>query len=234
MPIGTGTTAIWAIPMIMVEWLSLARFNMRTHNTLFNRIISFENLIFAWKKARKGKTGKKYVIEFENDLFCNLMALHYELKYGTYRPKPLVTFVLRDPKTRVISKSDFRDRIVHHAIINILDPIFDKGFIYDSCANRIGKGNLFALERFYKFLKKVTKNGLIAKNKFQDNNYVAGYCLKADIRHYFQEVNINILIHIIERKIYDKKVIWLIKQVLNNSAVTLGGANDFEECLWEI
>jgi len=185
MPIGMTT---WTTSTRTVEWLSQLGFIMKTYIKLYKQIISFENLILAWQKARKGKTGKGYVIEFEQNLFYNLIALHYELKYGTYKPKPLVTFVLRDPKTRVISKSDFRDRIVHHAIVNILEPIFDRGFIYDSCANRIGKGNLFALKRFDYFKRKVSKNGLIAKNPFQDNNYVVGYCLKADIKHYFYEV----------------------------------------------
>jgi len=203
---------------------------MRSYNEIYKKIISFENLILAWRKARKGKTKKKYVIEFEQELFCNLMALHYELKYKTYKPRELVTFVLRDPKTRVISKSDFRDRIIHHAICNIIEPIFDGTFIYDSCANRKGKGNLFALERFYRFLRKVTKNGLIAKNKFQDNNYVVGYCLKADIKHYFQEVNHKVLMNIISRKIKDKDVLWLIDLVLKNGSVELrGGERNFTE-----
>ena len=193
-----------------------ARPFMKTCNNLYEKIISFENLILAWKKARKGKTKKVYVIKFEEELFCNLMALHYELKYKTYKPRELETFILRDPKTRVISKSDFRDRIIHHAIINIIEPLFDKTFIYDSCANRKGKGNLFGLKRFEKFMRKVSKNGLRAKNKFQDNNYIVGYCLKADIRHYFKEVNHEILIEIIRRKITDEKVIWLIRQILAN------------------
>mgnify|MGYP001573311466 FL=1 len=134
---------------------------MKTYNNLYKEIISFENLILAWHKARKGKTGKKYVLEFEQEIFCNLMALHYELKYQTYTPRPLKTFILRDPKTRKINKSDFRDRIVHHAIVSILEPIFDKTFIYDSCANRVGKGNLFALKRFKQFVRKVSRNGKI-------------------------------------------------------------------------
>lgn len=191
---------------------------MKTCKKLYNRMISFENLILAWQKARKGKTKKNYVIKFERDLFYNLIALHYELKYKTYNPKELVTFVLRDPKTRVISKSDFRDRIVHHAVCNIIEPIFDKTFIYDSCANRIGKGNLFALKRFYKFIRRISKNGLVARNKFRDNNYTAGYCLKADIKHYFQEVNHGVLISVIQRKIKDEKVISLIKKILGNNA----------------
>ena len=130
----------------------------------------------------------------------------------TYGPKPLKNFILRDPKTRKISKSDFRDRIVHHAICNIIEPIFDKSFIYDSCANRIGKGNLFALRRFDKFKRKVSKNN--TKNC---------YVLKADIKHYFEEVNHQVLLTIIERRIKDKKVIWLIEQILYNSAFNSGG-----------
>ena len=146
----------------------------------------------------------------------NLIDLHNELKNQAYKPKPLETFVLRDPKTRTISKSDFRDRIVHHAIVNILNPIFEKIFIYDSCANRIGKGNLFALKRFDVFKRKVSRNGKIISNKFNDENYVSGYCLKCDIKHYFQEVNHEVLVNIISRKIKDEKFIWLIKQILNN------------------
>src|SRR3989344_5163276 len=87
----------------------------------YEYLYSMGNLILAWRKARKGKTKKAYVIKFEKNLFCNLMALHYELKYKSYKPRELVTFILRDPKTRKISKSNFRDRIVHHAIINIIE-----------------------------------------------------------------------------------------------------------------
>ena len=201
---------------------------MKSYNNLYSQIISFENIIIAWKKARKGKTKKDYVIKFEEDLFCNLMALHYELKYKTYKPKELITFILRDPKTRVISKSNFRDRIIHHAIVNILEPIFDKTFIYDSCANRIGKGNLFGLRRFEKFIRKVSRNGLVAKNKFRDNNYVVGYCLKADIKHYFEEVDHEILIKVIKRKIADENVLWLIRKVLDNGAFQSGGGRTQE------
>ncbi|MBU0894253.1 MAG: hypothetical protein KKF48_02250 [Nanoarchaeota archaeon] len=102
---------------------------MKTYKNLYQKIISFGNLFLAYKKARKGKTKKDYVIEFEKNLIKNLLQLHEELKNQTYIPKPLQTFILRDPKTRKISKSDFRDRIVHHALVRIIEPIFDKGFI---------------------------------------------------------------------------------------------------------
>jgi len=114
------------------------------------------------------------------------------------------SFILRDPKTRKISKSAFRDRVVHHALYLIIVHIFEKGFIYDSHANQIGKGTLKALERFDKFKRKVTKN-----------NTKEGYILKADIKHYFEEINHNILIDIIKRKIKDEKVIELIRKILS-------------------
>src|SRR3989338_8459155 len=103
------------------------------------KISNMSNLILAWRKARKGKTKKVYVKEFEKDVLGNLLQLHEELKNKTYNPKPLKTFILRDPKTRKISKADFRDRIVHHALIRIIEPIFDKTFIYDNCASRKSK-----------------------------------------------------------------------------------------------
>ncbi|MEK6885334.1 MAG: reverse transcriptase/maturase family protein [Nanoarchaeota archaeon] len=174
-------------------------------NELYSQIISVRNLILAWKKARKHKTKKDYVKEFEKDTLGNLLKLQRELIEQTYFPKSLVTFILRDPKTRKISKSAFRDRIVHHAIVNIIEPLFDKGFIYDSCANRIEKGNLFALNRFDEFKRKVSKN-----------NIHKCFVLKADIKHYFQEVNHEVLINILKRKIKDENVLDLINKILIN------------------
>src|SRR3989344_8415249 len=151
---------------------------MKTYKLLYDKICSFNNLILAYKKARKGKTKKNYVLAFEDNLYLNLMQLQEELINQTYKPRELETFILRDPKIRKISKSDFRDRIVHHAIVNILEPIFQKRFIYDSCANQKNKGTIFAIKRFESFQRKVT-----------NNLTSSGYCLKADIKHYFQEVD---------------------------------------------
>ncbi len=211
----------------------------KTYKNLYAKIYSFDNLVLAWRKARKGKTKKKYVMEFETNLKENLLKLNNELKQKTYKPIQLKTFILRDPKTRKISKSAFKDRIVHHAIIQVIEPIFDKTFIYDSCANRKEKGNLFALKRFEMFVRKVSENG--KRKGIFNTNQIKGYCFKADIKHYFEEVNHNILICIIENKISDKKVIWLVKEVLKNG----GGAKRvwnaprqfnlsiFRKCLFE-
>ncbi len=172
---------------------------------LFSEIYSYKNLENAFRKARKSKTKKPYVIEFEKDLKNNLLRLRDELIFHYYQPKLLETFIIRDPKTRKISKSDFRDRIVHHALVNILEPIFDKTFIYDNFANRINKGAFNAIARFDVFKRKASKN-----------NSRRCFALKADIKHYFQTVDHEILLKIIRRKIKDSKVIWLIKKILGN------------------
>jgi len=178
---------------------------MKSYNSLYEKLSSMGNLILAWRKARKGKTRSYDVIRFEENIEKNLLQLHYELKNKTYIPREMKTFVLRDPKTRVISKSDFRDRIVHHALVNVIGHVFECRFIYDSCANQKGKGTLFALKRFDIFKRKVTNNFSLC-----------GFCLKADIRHYFQEVNHEILLKIIARKICDPDAIWLIKSILEH------------------
>ena len=125
---------------------------MKNYSNLYEIIYHPENLFLAYLKARKRKTRKYYVKKFEENFAYNIKSLHYELKSQTYSPKPLKTFILRDPKTRKISKSEFRDRIVHHALILVIGPIFEPTFIYDSCANRKNKGNLFAIKRFDKFI----------------------------------------------------------------------------------
>jgi len=188
------------------------KINMQTHHNLYERVYDWKNLVLAFRQARKGKTKKDYVIEFESNLRENLLQLQKELTEQTYYPKPLITFILRDPKTRRISKSAFRDRIVHHALVRVIEPIFDKSFIYDSCANRIGKGNLFALKRFDEF-----------KRKASQNNTRACFVLKADIKHYFHEVNHDVLLRVITSRIKDEKVILLIEKILLNSANKLGG-----------
>ncbi|MDI6737195.1 MAG: reverse transcriptase/maturase family protein [Nanoarchaeota archaeon] len=134
----------------------------------------------------------------------------------------MTEFILRDPKTRKISVSNFRDRVVHHAICNILEPIFENHFIYDSYANRKGKGNLKAIERFDYFKRKVSCNGRKLRG-VQDDNYVSGHALKADIKHYFDTVSHETLMKIINRKIADKNVLELIWKILRNHSTKSKG-----------
>ncbi len=172
---------------------------------LYEQLCSYSNLELAFVKARKRKTKKKEVIAFESHLKENLVQLQADLSFLVYSPKPLKTFIIHDPKTRKISKSDFCDRIVHHALCNIIEPIFEKSFIYDSYANRIGKGAFKAIERFEEFSRK------------ESHNYrKATYVLKADIKHYFENVNHLTLLKILQKHIQDQKVMSLIKIILSN------------------
>ncbi len=171
----------------------------------YDILCSYENLELAFTKARKGKTLKQYVIEFEHNLKINLLELRNELLLHTYKPQPLETFIIRDPKTRKISKSDFRDRVVHHALCNVIEPLFDRKFIFDNYANRLGKGAFKAIERFDYFKRKVSMN----------NKRVA-YVLKADIKHYFDTVDHTILLSIVKRTITDQSILRLIEIILSN------------------
>lgn len=194
---------------------------MKTYKNLYSRLYSYENLFLAYQKAKKGKTKKLYVVEFEKNLQENLLQLQKELREKTYQPKPIKTMIIRDPKTRKIGKAHFRDRIVHHALVNILQPIFEPTFICDSFASIKKRGHHKALQRFDYFLRKVTRNGNKLKG-IRDNNYVSGYALKADIAKYFESVDHHILLKIIEEKIKDVHVLWLIHQILDynsNSSV---------------
>ncbi len=134
---------------------------MKTYRRLFDKLTDYDNLLLAFQKAKKRKSKKQYVIDFEKELPNELFKLQWELLTGTYKPRPLTTFTVRDPKTRRISSSHFRDRVIHHAICNVIEPIFEKRFIYDTYANRKGKGTLAALNRFDFFIHKATRNGMM-------------------------------------------------------------------------
>ncbi len=174
---------------------------------LYTKLCFYSNLYLAYKKARKRKTLRSYIIDFEKNLKENLLQLRSELIFHIYLPRHLEAFVISDPKTRKICKSDFRDRVVHHALCNILEPIYEKVFIYDSYASRKGKCTLKALKRFDYFKRKVAS---------PPQNRASGYCLKADIKKYFENVDHAILLSIIKRRIKDNRVLWLIQRILAN------------------
>ncbi len=119
---------------------------MKTYKNLYPDLASFGNLYVAFMGAARGKRGNPEVAAFEFDLEANLFQLESELCDRTYRPKPYYSFRIRDPKSRLISAARFRDRVVHHALVQFIEPIFERGFIHDSYANRRGKGTHRALE----------------------------------------------------------------------------------------
>lgn len=120
---------------------------------MFNQISSLENLTLAFAKARKSKGLDPEVLSFEFDLEKNLCELHDQLRSGSYEHGGYRKFVVHDSKTREIKAAPFRDRVVHHAVCNLIEPIFDKSFIFDSWACRKGKGMHAAARRLRKFVQ---------------------------------------------------------------------------------
>ena len=203
-------------PALGIGLLYSGTLYMKTYNQLFQRLISPENLEIAYWNARKNKTANPVVMEFEKHWRLHLAVLHKELRNRTYAPFALKKFILRDPKTRTICVSNFRDRVVHHALINIIQPIFEPRFIHDSYASRKGRGTLSALKRFDLFLRKASGNGKLVLGA-QNANVVRCFALKADIKHYFQTVDHDILLSIIKKYVKDEGIIWLVRTILSNN-----------------
>ena len=120
---------------------------MKSYRQLYPQVITWYNLYAAWRKARKGKRGRVPAATFEYYLEDNLLGLQAELTNMTYQPGAYHSFYIHEPKRRLISAAPFHDRVVHHALCNIIEPIFERSFIHDSYANRVGKGSHRALER---------------------------------------------------------------------------------------
>ena len=127
----------------------------KTHENLFNKICSFENLHLAYLKARRCKRYKSEILEFGYNTEGNLLKLKEELLSQTYQHGGYREFIICDSKKREIKAAPFRDRVVHHALCNIIEPIFDKGFIYDSYACRKKKGTHKAIKRLERILKRL-------------------------------------------------------------------------------
>lgn len=170
---------------------------------MFTTIISFENLCAAWKEFIIGKKRKKDVAEFSLNLSGNLYMLHEELKSKTYRHGPYQAFGISDPKPRNIHKATVRDRVLHHAMYRILYPYFDPEFISDVYSCRNGKGTHRAINRFYYFARKVSKN-----------NTRTCWALKCDIQKFFASIDHAILMDILRRHFFDEDTLQLVKEVV--------------------
>lgn len=181
-------------------------------SSLYDKIISIDNLFTAFYEFRQGKRHKEDVPEFEYDLEKNIFQLRRELKSFTYEPLSPKVFKVSEPKPRFIQAACVKDRIVHRALVRRINPIFDPSFIYDSYACRIEKGTLNAVRRLERFSRKESKN---YTQKI--------YFLKADIRKYFDSVEHNILLEIIKKRISCPKTIWLIKKILARQTTSCKG-----------
>lgn len=180
-----------------VEGFNLKK--MKRNGNLFDKIIKFENLLKASKQAQSGKRFRDSVLEFNDNLEGNLFKLQKQLKTHTYQPGEYHPFRIYDPKPRLISAAPYRDRVVHHALCNIIIPPLEKRFIYDSYANRKGYGTHRALQRFIGF----------ARN--------SKYILQCDIKRYFPSIDHQILKEQIRRYLKCQDTLWLIEAIIDNS-----------------
>ena len=167
---------------------------------MYEEIRSWSNLLRDFHKAAKGKRGQANVSAFEHRLEDNLLRLREELGRECYRPEHYVNFLIHDPKRRLISAAPFRDRVVHHALCNLLEPVFERTFIPDSYANRLGRGTHSARRRV---------QGLARRHP---------YFLQCDIRQFFPSVDHEILRAVLAGKIKDEKVLKLIDLILDGGA----------------
>jgi retron-type reverse transcriptase len=172
---------------------------MKRHGNLWQEVISFENLLRAAAKACKGKRFRPPVAAFHFQLEKELWQLHEELANKTYQPGAYRTFYLYQPKKRLISAAPYRDRVVHHALVNVLEPIFERVFIHDSYACRQGKGTHAAVDGCQHYARRFR------------------YVLKADIQKFFPSLDHEILKRLVARKIKDANVLWLVGQIIDNS-----------------
>ncbi len=179
---------------------------MKTHNNLYSRIYDFKNLYSAFLKARRNKRYRPEVLKFNAQLEENLIEIQNELIWKTYQTGRYRSFYVYEPKQRLIMALPFRDRIVHHALCNIIEPVFDRTFIFDSYACRHGKGTHAGADRLTSFLRRAHRI------------WPKVYCLKADIHQYFPSVSHNILFALIERKIQCGDTLRLIFEIINSTA----------------
>ncbi len=183
---------------------------MKTYRNLYPQVCAWDNLYLAYRKARKGKRGKPPAATFEYDLEANLFQLQQELVTKTYTPGAYHSFYIHEPKRRLISAAPFRDRVVHHALCNVIEPIFERSFIHDSYANRVGKGTHRALDRAQQFARRFR------------------YVLQCDLRQFFPSIDHAILRDILARKIADEDVLWLIDRILESGVGVLSEQYDMQ------
>ena len=150
-------------------------------------LFSIEEVFAAYHDCRRHKRNKQSALQFELDLEHNLVDLWEDLDSGLWKPGPANVFVIQKPVLREIFAAGFRDRIVHHALINRLNPYFEKSFIYDSYSCRVGKGTHFGINRVKRFIRQCS-----------ENHTVDAYVLKLDIRGFFMHIHRPLLLTLLE------------------------------------
>ena len=169
---------------------------MKTYKNLYPQVYDFANLYLAYRQARKGKRDRAAVAGYEFELERNLLSLQDELQGHTYEPGEYTNFYIHEPKRRLVSAAPFRDRVVHHALCQVIEPIWEARFIATSYACRVGKGTHQAIEQCHAWVRRYR------------------YTFQGDIVKYFPSVDHQMLRDLLAHHIADRAALWLIDQLL--------------------
>lgn len=170
---------------------------------MYQQVTAWPNLLLAYRKAARHKRGKPSAAAFEHQLADRLLDLQHNLRHFTYQPGEYVHFTIHDPKTRKISAAPFRDRVVHHALCNIIEPQFEAQFHPHSYANRISKGTHRAIDTLQAFA--------------QAHRYV----LRMDIVKHFPSIDHSLLFDLLADTTRDDHTCWLIERIIASGANVL-------------
>ncbi len=176
---------------------------MKRKGNLYQQVYSIKNLLLADKRARKGKQNQYGVIQHDKSKSCDLLLLHNLLADKTYRTSEYKKFLIYEPKEREIFKLPyFPDRICHHAIMNVLEPIFVSVFTADTFSCIKGRG---------------IKGALKAVNKALLDKENTKYVLKIDIKKFYPNIDHAILKKLLRRKLKDKDLLWLLDEIIDSA-----------------
>ena len=162
-------------------------------------------MLEAYRKAARGKRGKTAAATFEREMADNLLALQAALLAGAYRPGAYQHFIIHEPKRRLISAAPFGDRVAHHALCNVIEPLFEARFHPHSYANRVGKGTHKAIDQLQAYARQYR------------------YALRLDIVQHFPSLDHAVLKEELCRVIGDERVRWLIEVILRSGEGVLAG-----------
>jgi retron-type reverse transcriptase len=177
---------------------------MKRLGRIWPEVVSFNNLYSAYLKARRGKQSVSSVAEFTLNLEAELLRLHQALNDFTYRPGNYRLFTIYERKKRQIAAAPFRDRVVHHAMMNIIEPPIDRRFIFDSYACRKGKGVHAAVDRYQQW----------------SNRYP--YVLKMDIEQYFPSIDHDVLKEKLRHYLKDRFILALLDTIIDTAPAATG------------
>lgn len=173
--------------------------------TLYERIYSFPNLMDAFRKAYKGDARFcNDAISFKDNLVCELESLQQELKERTYVPSGYISFYVYEPKKRHVLAPKFRDKVVQHALNNVLRDTMEPRFIHDSYACIRGKGNRNAVKRLQKFARATY------------HNYSEPYVVNVDVKKFFYTIDREVLKRVFRKHIQCEGTLWLMDTIVDS------------------